>query len=286
MAAVADTIAGQLAQATHRLGPLSTSPRLDAELLLAHTLGCRRTHLLAWPEKPVPAAAAVRFAVLIGQRLTGRPVAYLLGGREFWSLDFRVSDHTLVPRSETELLVQAALHRLSPGTAPAVLDLGTGSGAVALAMASELPRAQVLATDRCPAALTVAKGNAERLGLERVAFALGDWYQALPSMQSRHHLILSNPPYVASGDPHLLGDGVRHEPRLALDGGPDGLREIRRIIAGAMGHLHPGGWLLLEHGAEQGPAVLALLMAAGLIGAETLHDEAGWPRVSAGRAPG
>jgi release factor glutamine methyltransferase len=281
------SVSALLVQAASQLQEVSLSPRLDAELLLATAIGCSRSHLFAWPEKFVCTDAARRFAELLTLRLDGTPVAYLVGTREFWSLTLAVSAATLVPRCETESLVQAAVDRLQSRPAPTVLDLGTGCGTIALAIANELPGARLVAVDRSGAALAVAVANARRLGLtERVEFAIGDWYLALSADQPRFHMIVSNPPYIASGDPHLLGDGVRREPKLALDGGPNGLAALREICAGAPGHLRPGGWLLVEHGAEQGTRVVELMSASGLRRPQTLDDASGLPRVTAARAPG
>ncbi len=284
--ASADSIGEILNHATSALSGLSDSPRLDSELLLSHVLGCARSHLFAWPERAVSAPRNREFEALIEQRRRGVPVAYLLQRREFWSLSLQVSAHTLVPRADTELLVETALSLLPSRAQPRVLDLGTGTGAIALAMAHELPDAEITAVELCAAALAVAQANARELGFGQVMFRQGDWFQALPQARPLFDLIVSNPPYVASDDPALQADGVRHEPRLALVAGADGLAELRRIAADAPGFLRPGGWLLLEHGADQAKVVRMLLAEAGLEAAETSLDHRRLPRVSRARAPG
>lgn len=281
-----DAIGEILAQAAATLASSSDSPRLDAELLLCHVLECPRSHLFAWPERAVSAPLRRGFETLMVRRRQGVPLAYLLGRREFWSLSLRVSSHTLVPRPDTERLVETALNLLALRKRPRLLDLGTGTGAVALALAQERPDAEITAVELSAEALAIAQTNAFELGLNQVRFRQGDWFRALAPTRSLFDLIVSNPPYVASEDPALQDDGVRHEPRLALVAGPDGLAELRRIVADAPAHLLPGGWLVLEHGSEQGDAVQALLLEAGLEAAETLSDFGGMARVSrARRAP-
>ncbi len=272
------TLAAALAWAGERLG---AGGRLDAELLLAHLLGRGRSHLLAWPEQVLEPALWRRFQDLVRERASGRPTAYLLGEREFWSLPLTVAEGVLVPRPETELLVELALARI-PDRAPwRVADLGTGSGAIALAIASERPMARVTAVERNPRALAVAAANASRLGLERVEMVRGDWCG--PLAPGAFDLVAANPPYVAEGDPALAA--LHAEPREALAAGPEGLDDLRRICASAPDCLRPGGWLLLEHGRDQGEAVRALLEAAGLAEVECHRDLAGHPRVCAGRRP-
>ncbi len=271
---------GELVRAARRRLPPALSG--EAELLVAAALGLDRAQVLAFPERAVDAAAARRCLAWIGRRAAGAPLAYLTGRREFWGLELEVTPATLVPRPETETLVAAALARLPAGRPARVADLGTGSGAVALAIARERPEAELLATDRSEAALAVARRNAARLGLARVRFRAGDWCAALAG-EPPFDLIVANPPYVALGDPALRADGVRHEPRAALAAGPDGLDAIRRIVHCAPAHLAPGGWLLLEHGACQGAAVRALLARRGLVAVETLRDLAGLERVTGAR---
>lgn len=259
------------------------SPRADSELLLAAALGRARSWLYAHSDVLLDAAVQTRFSELLGRRLLGEPVATILGSSEFWSLELKVTTHTLIPRPETELLVELALALLPLDATTTVLDLGTGTGAIALAIAHERPQARVTATDVMPATLEIARENANRNGLTRVHFALGSWYQAVPG--ERFELILSNPPYIADADPHLLQGDLRFEPRLALASGSDGLDAIRLIVAAAPQHLTAGGQLLLEHGFAQGVAVRELLSHAGLVEVRTHVDIEGRERVTAGRLP-
>ena len=254
----------------------------EAELLLMHVLGCSHGWLYAHGSDALPPAAGGRFEELVRRRVAGEPVAYLTGRRGFWTLDLQVGPQTLIPRPETELLVELALERLPAGAPCRVADLGTGSGAIALAIASERPAARVVATDASLAALEVARANAAALGLSRVEFRGGDWFAPLAG--ECFDLVASNPPYIAAGDPHLARGDLRHEPASALAAGPDGLDDLRALVAAAPAHLHPGGWLLLEHGHDQGPAVRALLRQAGFGEVATAVDLEGRDRVSLGRA--
>lgn len=254
------------------------NPRLDAEVLLCDLLGCNRAGLIVRAGDPVSAELALRYAALVDRRRLGEPVAYLTGRREFWSLDLGVSPAVLIPRPDTELLVEWALQRLRGMGAPRVADLGTGSGAIALAIASERPDAQLLAVDISEDALAQARHNAHTLRLERVEFRAGDWLAPLAG--ERCDLIVSNPPYIAEGDPHLAA--LRYEPRRALTAGPDGLADLRRIAADARACLKPGAALLMEHGAEQGGAVRALLAALGYTQIETRRDLNGLERATLG----
>ncbi|WP_287597999.1 peptide chain release factor N(5)-glutamine methyltransferase [Thermomonas sp.] len=255
----------------------------DAALLLAHALGKPRSWLFAHADDLLGEADAARFDALLARRVAGEPVAYLTGSRGFWTLDLAVTPATLVPRPETELLVELALARL-PAVAPVrVADLGTGSGAVALALAKERPRAHVVATDASPEALEVARGNAVRNGIGNVAFRCGSWLQPLDG--EGFDLIASNPPYIADGDPHLSQGDLRFEPAMALSCGADGLDAIRIIVRHAPACLRPDGWLLLEHGWDQGEAVRALLAEAGFVDAATERDLEGRDRVTLGRRP-
>ncbi|WP_240126445.1 peptide chain release factor N(5)-glutamine methyltransferase [Thermomonas alba] len=254
---------------------------IDRELLLAEALGRSRGWLYAHPEAAVPAPAQARFEALLARRQAGEPVAYLLGRQGFWSLELEVGPATLIPRPETECLVELALARLPAGQPLRVADLGTGSGAIALALARERPQARIVATDASVAALAVARRNAERLGLGRVEFRQGDWLA--PLCGERFDLIASNPPYIEAGDPHLTQGDLRFEPPAALASGADGLDAIRVIVRDAGRHLHPGGWLLLEHGWNQGAAVRGLLEAAGFVEVATERDLEGRDRVSLGR---
>ncbi len=255
----------------------------DAALLLAHALGRPRAWLYAHGDESPDAAAVQRFEGLLARREAGEPVAYLTGRRGFWHLDLRVTPDTLVPRPETERLVELALERLPPGTPSRIADLGTGSGAIALALALERPRARVVATDASGAALAVARGNADALGAGNVEFRHGNWFEPLAG--ERFDLVASNPPYVADGDPHLAQGDLRFEPAAALASGADGLDDIRVIVRDAPAHLVPGGWLLLEHGFDQGAAVRALLLAAGFAEVGTGRDLEGRDRVGFGRWP-
>ncbi|MBM5812226.1 MAG: peptide chain release factor N(5)-glutamine methyltransferase [Gammaproteobacteria bacterium] len=276
------SVAATLEALTRTLAPVGAGARLEAGVLLAHALGCSRAALLADPARPLTAAEDATLAAFAGRRLAGKPVAYLTGRREFWSLEFEVTPAVLVPRPETELLVELALRALTGRHAPAVLDLGTGSGALALALARERPDAAIVAVERSPEALAVARRNAARLGCDQVRFVAGSWYEPLAGQ--RFALVVANPPYIASDDPALLT--LRHEPRGALDGGADGLAALRLVCAGAVAHLQAGGTLIVEHGATQGPAVRALCRNAGLAGAATHRDLAGHERATQAAAPG
>lgn len=265
------------------LTALSPTARLDAQVLLAHACGLTREALIARRAKPITAQQRARFEALLARRAAGEPVAYLTGTREFWSLELCVTPDTLIPRPETELLVERALSRIPLDAAWRVADLGTGCGAVALALARERPRARLLATDVSPAALAVARRNVERLEMANIELRQGDWLQALGG--ERLEVIVSNPPYVTSGDPCLYTGELRFEPLVALAGGPDGLDAIRRIAFHARRHLVPGGWLLLEHGADQRAAVARLLRQYGYTDISCYRDLAGRDRVSEARRP-
>ena len=265
-----------LAAATRRLGE-----RVDAEQLLLHLLDQPRSWLYAHAGEPLDTDVQTAYAALLERRAGGEPLAYITGRRGFWSLELEVTPATLIPRADTERLVELALQRLPRDFSGALADLGTGSGAVALAIASERPLAQVLATDASDAALIVARRNAQRLGLANVAFALGDWLAPLAGQ--RFALIVSNPPYIEAADPHLAQGDLRFEPATALASGHDGLDDIRRIIRDARQHLEPAGWLLFEHGWNQGDAARALLREAGYAEVFTAQDLEGRDRVSGGR---
>jgi release factor glutamine methyltransferase len=313
------TLTEALAWATQRIGAASDSPRQDAEILLAHQLGLSRGQLFTRLREPLRAADAEAFEELVARRVRQLPVAYLTGEKGFWTLTLKVTPAVLVPRPETELLVEWGLEvlgaPLSPGeglgsgdsgqngphhlpdarpspvadatTSPGgrdkirIADLGTGSGAIALALASERPEASVTATDASHAALEVARGNAADLGLERVQFRQGHWCE--PLQGGRFDLIVSNPPYIRAGDDHL--PALRHEPLSALTDGADGLQCLREIVATAPALLRPGGWLLLEHGYDQGEAVRGLLKQAGLADIATRRDLGGQERATGARKP-
>lgn len=252
----------------------------EADILMAQVVGHPRGWLYAHGDEPLDPEVAARFNALVARRRAGEPVAYLTGRQGFRDLDLEVGPATLIPRPETEVLVELALARLPAGQARDVADLGTGSGAIALAIARQRPQARVVATDASEAALEVARGNARRWQLDNVSFAAGHWWRAVGD--ERFDVVASNPPYIADGDPHLAQGDLRHEPRAALVSGADGLDAIREIAAGAACHLRPGGWLLLEHGWEQGGAVRALLGDAGLDRVETACDLEGRDRVTLG----
>ena len=271
-------VADALAALRARLADASPSASLDAEVLVAQVLGMGRAALAADPDRGMAPEELLALESLVRRRLAGEPVAYLTGRREFWSLELEVTADVLVPRPETELLVERALAAIAGLPNPAVLDLGTGSGAVAIAIAVERPDASVTATDVSAAALAVAKRNAAGLGLRNLRFCEGAWYA--PLADACFDVIVSNPPYVAAGDPAF--DALRHEPRLALVGGSDGLEAITAVASGAHGHLTPGGWLLVEHGSSQGDAVRGLLRSAGFAKITTRTDLAGLPRVTEG----
>lgn len=251
--------------------------RLDARLLLEHATGCTHADLLARPETPVIAPAWMQFAEWVERRAVGEPLAYLVGEAEFRGRVFQVSPAVLIPRPETEVLIDLALEKMRGLVAPKVVDLGTGSGIVAISLALECPSAAVATVDLSVEAIAVARNNAGRLGA-RVDFYQGDWFA--PLVGQCFDLIVSNPPYVADGDPHLALNGLPHEPQMALTDGGDGLECIRRIVAGAPAHLNSGGWLLIEHGYDQGEACRNLLTAAGFKSASTFPDLAGIDRVS------
>lgn len=275
------SLAELCAIAAQRLIGVSATPRLDAEVLLAAALNHPRSVLYAWPERIPEPELADRFAAWLERRLRGEPVAYLLGRCGFWSLELEVTPDTLIPRPETELLVELALERLPTDQAVAMADLGTGSGALALALAVERPQARIVATDQSPAALAVAWRNAERLQIANVEFRHGDW--CAPLAGELFDLIAANPPYVAATDPCWQQGELRFEPPAALISGPDGLDALRTIIAQAPAILKPGGWLLLEHGYDQGEAVPGLLRERGFNEVADHQDHAGLSRVSRGR---
>lgn len=254
------------------------SPALDAEVLLARALGRNRAWLHAWPEAELAPRDRAGFEALVERRAAGEPIAYILGSREFRSLALEVTPDVLIPRPETELLVEIALaHVRARGLVePAVLDLGTGSGCIAVALAHELPGARIVALDHEPAALAVAARNAARHGATNVERVQGRWFGPLD--RRAFDVIVANPPYVASGDPHLRRGDLRFEPVAALDGGADGLDALRAIAAGVPHHLEPGGLVAVEHGPDQADAVTALFRREGLVDIDTRPDAAGHPR--------
>ncbi len=256
---------------------------VDGRALLGHVLGRDRAWLVAHADDELARADADAFFALAKRRRDGEPVAYLTGHREFWGLDLRVTPAVLIPRPETETLVEAVLEHLPRAAASRILDLGTGSGAIALALARERPLARVLATDASADALDVARDNAARLAIGNVAFLRSDWYDAVPP--EGFDAIVANPPYVDAADGHLAHGDLRFEPRAALTPGA-GLAAIARIVAGAPAHLAGGGLLAVEHGHDQGEAVAALLHGAGFADVRFRRDLAGHRRVTLGRRPG
>jgi release factor glutamine methyltransferase len=278
-------VASVLAMGVQRLragtsAAAAASATLDAGLLLAHTLRTTRVRLLSEAMTAVAPRAVQRFRALIERRAGGEPLAYLTGTREFWSLPLSVSRAVLVPRPETELLVERAL-ALRAAPEGRVADLGTGAGSIALALASERPHWRVMATDISMEALDVARANAAELQLARIDFRHGSWFAPLAG--ERFDLIVSNPPYVAADDPALADPALAHEPRVALTPGADALRCLREIARGAPQHLNPGGWLLLEHGAAQATAVRHELVLAGCRSVRSHHDLAGHERITEGQ---
>ncbi|MFO1408366.1 MAG: peptide chain release factor N(5)-glutamine methyltransferase [Steroidobacteraceae bacterium] len=267
-----------------RLARRGDDPRRDAEILLGAALGLGRAQLYARMDEVVTDCDATdRYEALVTRRARGVPVAHLLGVREFWSLALAVTPAVLVPRPETELLVERAIAHLPPGVPLDVLDLGTGSGAVGLAIASERPACRVECSDVSPEAIAVATRNAGTLGLANVRFLTGDWFA--PCAGRRYDLVAGNPPYIADGDARVAPDVHRHEPQIALYAGPTGLEAIARIVADAPAHLRPGGVLALEHGDRQGPDVRQRLAAAGFVDVATYRDLAGLERCTEGRRP-
>jgi len=278
---MASTIDQIIRQATQQLAAVSPSPRLDAEVLLMLVTGLARTALITRAQEPLLPEHEERLHALLTRRARGEPIAYLTGRREFWSLDLCVTPDVLIPRPETELLVEQTLVHIPEDAEWTVADLGTGSGAIALAIATERPHCRLIATDSSTAALAVARANATRLGIAKVEFRHGEWLKPLAGM--RFDVIVSNPPYVRANDPHLTQGDVRFEPESALVAGADGLDAIRRIAVDALSCLRPGGWLLLEHGHDQAQAVRALLESHCYDAVASCRDTAGHERVTAGR---
>lgn len=285
-----DGVAGQpvtvgevLREAVGALSGLpDANPRLEAELLLAEVTGWPRTRLIAWPDRPLDPVALAAFRSLLARRRSGEPLAYLRGRQAFWTLELQVTPDTLIPRPETELLVEIGLAEASAETRRRVADLGTGSGAIAAAIATERPHWLIIAVERSAAALLVARANFSGLGLSNCRAVRGDWLAAFGSRSL--DLILANPPYVPSGDPHLSRGGLPFEPLEALAAGPEGLDAIAAIAREAGRCLRPGGLLALEHGFDQGPAVRRLLGELGLRGPHSRRDLAGLERVTLARA--
>lgn len=257
------------------------SPRLDAELLLSHVTGLGRTSFRAWPEREVAPDQAQAFRELVAERVKGLPIAYLLGQQEFWSLPLKVSPSTLIPRPDTECLVETALELPLPENAR-VLDLGTGTGAIALALASEKAKWQIMASDRVEEAVELARENSRSLQLP-ITVVQSHWFGQIS--ESGFDLLISNPPYIPASDGHLHEGDVRFEPPSALVAGDDGLDDIRLLVAEGLKHLNPDGWMLLEHGYDQGEAVRNLFAAAGWRNIETRLDYGGNDRMTLARKP-
>ncbi len=262
------------------LARMSGLSRLEARMLLAYTLGRPAAWLLAHGDEPVSPELADAFLSLAARRRQGEPMAYLVGEREFMGHAFVVTPSVLIPRPETELLVEAAMQSLTNVKSPSILDLGTGSGAIAISLALALPDARVTATDISADALAIAQSNAQRLGA-RIQWWQGSWYTALPA-EGRFDLIVSNPPYVRSGDPHLAQGDLRFEPVSALTDGDDGLSALRQIVSGAATHLNPGGGIWMEHGFDQANPVRVMLTDAGYNHVRTMVDLAGLDRITGG----
>lgn len=272
-----------LREATRALQGLPDgSPRLEAELLLMEATGWPRTRLIAWPEQTLDGAARAAFEGLLARRRSGEPLAYIRGRQAFWDLDLRVTPDTLIPRPETELLVEIALTAADAESQRRVADLGTGSGAIAAVLARERPNWLVIAMDRCPTALAVARANFTELGLSNCLAIQGSWLSPLGTCSL--DLILANPPYVPAGDPHLGRGDLRFEPREALAAGPEGLDAIRTIAGEAGRCLRPSGLVAVEHGFDQGPSVRRLFAEQGLAAPETRRDLTGLERVTLARA--
>ncbi|MBU2098371.1 MAG: peptide chain release factor N(5)-glutamine methyltransferase [Gammaproteobacteria bacterium] len=262
----------------------SDSASVDAEWLLMHELQCTRTRLMTHPDQPLTSAQWQQYCNLVMRRQAGEPVAYITGTRGFWTLDLTVTPDVLIPRSDTELLVEQVLQLADNSPSITLADLGTGSGAIALAIASERPGWRVLATDASAPALAVAKKNAEQNKLYRVEFYQGDWCQALPA-ELALDMLVSNPPYIEPEDPHLLQGDLRFEPLTALRAHDAGLRDLTVLTEQAVSRLKPGGWLLFEHGYNQGAAVRDLMQQHGFVDVSTQRDPGGNERVTLGRRP-
>lgn len=276
------TIQQMLQQASKQMAALvDADPRLDAEVLLCHLLKKNRSHLIAWPEKVVTEAQQKAFNALLTRRINGEPIAYIIGHREFWSLDLQVTPATLIPRPDTERLVELALARIPDHVTWHIADLGTGSGAIALAIASERPLCQLYAVDISADALAVAEQNAKHLSIKNVTFLQGSWLT--PLGKQRLDMAVSNPPYIKEGDSHLKRGDLRFEPVSALRSGADGLDDIRTLIDSSRQQLQASGWLLIEHGYHQSTEVLEIMRQQGYRGVEGFVDYSGNDRVACGQ---
>ena len=275
------TVGSVLQEAICALTPVSSTPRLDAEVLIMHVCGLGRSGLITRGHAILTGEQQCRLQELLTRRRHGEPIAYLTGTREFWSLEFNVSPATLIPRPETELLVEKALAHIPHDAEWTIADLGTGGGAIALALAKERPRCRIVATDISPAALDVARSNAAKFGLTHVEFREGSWFEPLTDMKL--DMIVSNPPYVRANDPHLEQGDVRFEPEQALAAGPEGLNAIRQIALSARAHLNPAARLLFEHGWDQAAAIGRLLHQLGYRNIVCYPDLGGRDRITACR---
>jgi release factor glutamine methyltransferase len=276
-----NSIESALKEATAILQRLSDSPRLEAEILLAQAINNTRSHLRAWPERQLSDEHATIFQVLVQNRQQGTPIAYLTGQREFWSRDFHVSPDVLIPRPETELLIELSLQRIPTDRRVRIIDLGTGSGIIAITLAAERPLADVVAVDCSLPALRIAQLNAEKHGVRNVRFCHSNWFAGVPETQ--FHLIVSNPPYIAEDDDHLAQGDLRFEPKSSLCAPEHGLADIRHIADTARTHLHQGGHLLIEHGYNQKQSVQSIFTEFGYEKVWTYDDLSGQPRVTYGQ---
>lgn len=275
------SIRSALQDAQQKLKEISDSEQLDAEVLLAFSLERDRTYLRTWPEKALTTEQQQHFQQLVKRRMKSEPVAYITGQREFWDMTLRVTADTLIPRPETELLVEKALEKIPVDAQWRIADLGTGSGAIALAIARERPGCQITATDSSATALAVAQDNAQRLNISNVQFIEGHWFQPIENEQ--FEMIVSNPPYVHPADPHLQKGDLPFEPADALQSIPDGMKDIRIISNAARGHLSPPGWLILEHGYNQGSAVEQRLSELGYKEVTVVNDLSHNARICIGK---
>ncbi len=270
-------------QFARQLADISDAPAREADWLIEHVCGWNRQQQLLNPQRQPDSGQLQTLQRLLDRRLKGEPFAYVIGEQHFWTLRLQVTPDVLIPRPETELVVERALQHLSLDQAAQVLDLGTGSGAIALAIAQERPRAQLHAVDQSPAALALATNNAVQNEIPNVRFAQSNWFSALSGQCFQ--IIASNPPYIAEGDPHLQASVLAHEPRSALLSGADGLQDLRQIIADAPAYLLPGGWLIVEHGWQQAAAIRVLLESAGWSSVASHADLAGHQRVTEAQRP-
>lgn len=270
-----------LTHAKTQLTDYSDSIQVDVEILLCHTLGCNRTYLHTWPEKNINDSQTQQFNDLLQRRIKGEPIAHITGSRSFWEFDLKVTADTLIPRPETECLVEQALEKIPADSRNNILDLGTGTGAIALALAYERPLSEVTAVEQSAASLKIARLNQISLKLDNLTLLKGNWF--VPVEKQVFDIIVSNPPYIEENDPHLLQGDVRFEPLSALTAGADGLNDIRHIIHHAHGFLSPHGWLMLEHGYNQAEQVRTLLEQNNFKNIQQFNDLANQPRISAGQ---